>query len=136
MTNVWAMNLHALARLGVNYADAVLIHRDARRLRRWFELECGDGDHHSSWAIERDPETDKPYRCIYPHTGDSYRVPVADQEKAARKRLASTMGRYPDLGYFIQSDPRGGPIGIYRKADVPKGINAREWAACNGTRIA
>lgn len=40
--------LHRLDRLGIAYEDACALRRIALTLRRWFELECGDGNNHGS----------------------------------------------------------------------------------------
>lgn len=61
--------LRRLDRLGIAYEDAQALRRIALTLRRWFELECGDGNDYGSWAIERD-DTDT-YICTKcGHHGD------------------------------------------------------------------
>lgn len=123
------MNKHAvesIARLtqaGITTRDALALRRISMTLRRWFELECGDGNDYASWAIERDEKTDKPYMVRYPHDGKSYREPIADRENGARKRLAAILSRYPELTAYVQTDPRGCALYILRRADVD-GVDA------------
>jgi len=77
-----------------------------RTLHRWAVLECGDGNNFASWSIQRDDKTDKPFRCVYPHRGESYRVPIADRETAALKRVKAICDRL-GLHFYHQTDPRG-----------------------------
>lgn len=109
--------LHRLDRLGIAYEDACQLRRIALTLHRWFELECGDGNSHGSWAIERDETTDIPY-MIHHHcrhgqgqdTTTKRRVP--DKENGARKRLATLLTKYPTLHAYVQTDPRGASLYI------------------------
>lgn len=76
-------------------------------LQRWSEQECGDSNNFVSWAIERDEKTNKPYRVVYPHSGDKVRrYPIADRETGALKRVAAIC---KELGiyFYHQMDPRG-----------------------------
>ena len=105
--------LHRLDRLGIAYADANALRRIALTLRRWFELECGDGNEHGSWAIERDDTTDKPYMVHYHHGvwgNRTTRRAIPDRETGARKRLAAILAKYPTLHAYIQTDPRGASL--------------------------
>ena len=95
-------------------------------LQRWFELECGDGNTHGSWAIERDETTEKPYMVHhhYQHgRGKDYtsRTPIPDRETGARKRIASIMARYPGMSAYVQTDPRGCALYVLRAGDIPEG---------------
>jgi hypothetical protein len=86
-----------LARLGFSYSESEALIRIERALQRWGELECGDGNDHGSWAIERDEETDKPFmvRHFYRHGRGAdtvTRSPIADREKGALKRLGRIIG--------------------------------------------
>jgi hypothetical protein len=99
-----------LYRIGIDFDDANALRRIALTLRRWFELECGDSNDYSSWSIERDEVTDKPYRCVYPHNGPMRRYKIADRENGARKRLAAILAKYPTLHAYIQTDPRGAAL--------------------------
>ena len=107
--------LHRLDRLGINYQDANSLRRIALTLRRWFELECGDGNNHGSWAIERDETTDKPYMVHhhYRHGQGKDTVTrrlIPDRETGARTRLAAILAKYPTLHAYIQTDPRGASL--------------------------
>jgi len=75
-------------------------------LQRWAEQECGAGNDFASWSIERDEVTNKPFKCIYPHTGKMRKYAVNDREAGALKRIAKLC---KDLGlyFFHQTDPRG-----------------------------
>jgi len=112
--------LHMLDRVqarGISLDDALALRRISMTLQRWYELECGDGNDYCSWGIERDETTDKPYMVMYPHTGKSYRTAIADREKGALRRLYRIMARYPELAAYVQTDPRGVSLYIYRKDD-------------------
>jgi hypothetical protein len=107
-----ARYFRSLEKIGVSIEDADKLRLIERALHRWAELECGDGNEHGSWAIERDDETGKPYfvNHVYGHgqwPDRMTRTPTADREKGALKRLEKIMVRYPELTYYHQSDPRG-----------------------------
>lgn len=111
-----------LATLGItDYTTANTLRRIAMTLQRWFELECGDSNNYASWAVERDKTTEKPYLVHYPHDGKSYRTAIADRETGARKRLAKVMKAFPELIYYVQTDPRGASLYILRKTDLRQG---------------
>lgn len=101
-----------MSRLGISTEDAWALRRIEMTLHRWYEAECGDGNDHASWVIERDETTNKPFRCVYPHNGLTTRTPIADREKGALRRLHEIMERYPALRAETQSDPRGGSLFI------------------------
>lgn len=107
--------LHRLDRLGIAYEDACALRRIALTLRRWFELECGDGNSYGSWAIERDETTDIPY-VVHHHyrhrqgKDTTTKRRIADKETGARKRLAAILAKYPALHAYIQTDPRGASL--------------------------
>lgn len=112
MTKRDAMDLihqqNRLMALGISRDDADTLRRISMTLRRWFELECGDSNDYSSWAIERDETTNKPYMVRHPHDSNKvYRDFVPDRETGARKRLAIIMAKYPTLTAYVQGDPRG-----------------------------
>lgn len=94
--------------LGVSASinDAATLCRTERTLHTWAEQECGNGNDYASWAIERDETTQKPYMVRYPHTGKSYRTPIADRETGALKRIGKLCARL-GLHYYHQTDPRG-----------------------------
>jgi len=111
--------LNRLQKLGVEYFDALAIRRTAMTLERWYEMECGT-DH---GCIERDEETGIPFwynansRYLAANDRRAYtRIP--DREKGALKRLAAMMKKYPTLGAYIQTDPRGAPVYVYKVEDL------------------
>lgn len=140
--------LDTLRSLGFTRDEAESLRRISMTLRRWFELECGDSNEFSSWAIERD-DNGLPYlvRHIYRtgnralHTGaHTTRTRIPDRETGAQKRLAAIVdarnkrcyraGNYLDpndprqgmwLTTYIQTDPRGAALYILRPGDVPDG---------------
>ena len=106
---------------GISYEHANALRRISMTLQRWGELECGGGNDHASWAIERDEQTGKPYMVRYPHDGKPRRTPVADREKGALKRLQAIMTHYPAYVAYHQTDPRGCAVYVVRKDDIPEG---------------
>jgi len=122
---------NALQSLGFTFDECEKLRRISMTLRRWFELECGDGDDRRSWAIERDEETEIPYLVTHHHRdGKATRHRVADRETGARRRLAELIASRnvrqhgtPAVSPYIQSDPRGAALYILRPGDVPEGEN-------------
>ena len=112
-------------RCGLTELDAIALRRIALTLHRWAELECGNGNDYASWSIERDPQTDKPYRCVYPHKGEMKRYPIPDREKGAHKRLEKLMSKYPQWKAYIQTDPRGGTIYLCKPEDANDSLYTR-----------
>ena len=98
--------IHQVTRVAISTADANTLRRAEKTLSRWSELECGDGNDHASWSIERDEVTDKPHMVTHPHTGKTRRHAVPDRERGAIKRVAALCERL-GLHYFHQTDPRG-----------------------------
>lgn len=112
-----------MEQLGFSYDEATSLRRIEMTLSRWGELECGDGNNHGSWAIERDEETEKPFmvRHHYGHgqfKDSMTKSPIADREKGALKRLEKIMAAHPDLWAYHQSDPRGCMLYIGRKDEM------------------
>ena len=119
--NTYTQTIYALARLGILPGDIDKLRRISSTLNRWHELECGDSNDHASWGIERDEVTDIPYMVTYwyrHNDGKPTRRRIADREKGALRRLATIMAAYPELGYYIQGDPRGCPLYICQKDDA------------------
>lgn len=102
-----------LNQIGIPYDDARALRRISMTLRRWFELECGDGNNYGSWAIERDDNGDGPPYMVHHHYAHGQgkdtvtRTRIADRESGARKRLEKILVKYPTLTPHIQTDPRG-----------------------------
>lgn len=111
--------INPLTRAGLTYDKAHALRRIAMQLHRWHELECGT----DTGAVERDETTGKTY---WYNAMTDRRFPCNDRETGALKRLAKIMARYPNLGYYVQGDPRGAALYILRPGDVPEGqdVNA------------
>lgn len=115
----------ALQSLGFTYDECEKLRRISMTLRRWHELECGDGN----GCIERagDNGEGAPY-WQNSHNGQSYRIP--DREKGAKKRLLGIINALAtrkgvcNVNAFIQTDPRGAALYILRPGDVPAGQSA------------
>ena len=124
---------NTLQSLGFTFDECEKLRRISMTLRRWFELECGDGDDRRSWAIERDETTEIPYMVTHHHRdGKTTRYRVADREMGARRRLNAIiharnirqpLQESPLVSHYIQSDPRGAALYILRPGDVPEGEN-------------
>lgn len=99
--------LARLVSLGFAWDDAAKLRRIQMTLHRWAELQCGDGNDHCSWSIERDETTGKPFRCVYPHNSTMTRYSIADREKGALKRLQAILAAYPEWTYYHQTDLNG-----------------------------
>jgi hypothetical protein len=125
--------MDTLASLGFDRDEREALRRISMTLRRWHELECGDGN----GCIERDDDTGLTFWSSS-HVPHRYRIP--DRETGARKRLERIVSArnkrakiaYPDkshtaLGYFVQTDPRGAALYILRPGDVPDGQPADSY---------
>ena len=110
MTKTEMQNRELASRLDITTDDANTLRRAERTLHTWGEQECGDGNAYMSWSIERDETTNKPYRVVYPHTGESRRTRIADREAGALRRVAAVC-KANGLHFFHQTDPRG--IALY-----------------------
>ena len=104
--------------LGISDKDGMALRRCEKSLDRWAELECGDGDGDSSWAIEREEQTGMPYIVRYYNDGRTSRRRIPDRENGALRRVAAIVARYPGLAYYHQGDPRGCALYIMRLADL------------------
>ena len=118
MTKRQAENYARLSRtmldgLGIARDDFDTLLRIERTLHRWAERECNgevevddDGRAWHSWHDDL-------------HTGPTvHRVRIPNRERGALKRLSAIMARYPALGAYHQSDPRGCSLYVFRKADM------------------
>lgn len=118
-------SIHQVIACGVSFDDAHKLRRISMTLRRWYELECGDGNGY----IERDEKTGVPryFNCNsrFASANDprAWRV-IPDRETGAIKRMNKIMGQYPSLKIYLQTDPRGCALYILRPNDVPEGKNA------------
>ena len=122
---------NALCALGFTLTEAAQLRRISMTLRRWHELECGDGNGY----IERDEKSGKPVyvNCranyIDPHDPRARHV-VADREKGAQNRLLAIINALAarkgvcNVNAYIQGDPRGAALYILRPGDIPEGQTA------------
>lgn len=130
-----------LERAGISFDDAMTLRRCAMTLHRWFELECGDSNNYGSWSIERDDNGDGPpfmVRHHYRHGAgkdSTTRTRIPDREAGARKRIGKIMAKYPDLVAYVQGDPRGAPLHIVRRADIPEGSKVDEIYSSRGIAV-
>lgn len=116
--------------VSVSIDDAQTLRRAQLTLRRWAELECGDGNDWASWAIERDEKTDLPYMVTYPHTGKSRRQRIPDRERGALRRVADLCKRL-GLHYFHQTDPRGCALHVAAEPLTDSNYSTRGVACCD-----
>jgi len=101
--------------LGITLDDARALLRASRTLSRWAELECGTDRGH----IERDEATGKPRFVAAGHSGTACRgYAVRDMEAGAIRRVDRIVGKYPDLLWYHQTDPRGCAVYVLRRAEV------------------
>lgn len=117
-------NYDRLLSAGVSFDDAVSLRHISMTLHRWHEMECGDGNDYASWCIVRGKkngkafeydDNGKPYLERLAHTANNptYTL-IADRERGALKRLAAIMANYPQLSAYVQTDPRGCALYIWR----------------------
>lgn len=142
--------LDRLQALGLSSADAYSLRRISMTLHRWHELECGDSNDYYSFCLVRGnltsvrvksgqglnvrqdsfehDDSGKPYLERHenrPTRADgncrAYWSPIPDREAGAKRRLAKILKSYPGLQAYIQTDPRGAALYIYRAADLKAG---------------
>ena len=127
-----------LINLGFSFDECEKMRRISLTLRRWFELECGDGNEWADWSIERDENGEgRPFMVTHyhPRNGSQARTtksPVADRETGARRRLAAIIEernkRAPGkVETYIQTDPRGSSLYILRPGDIPEGADPCQY---------
>jgi hypothetical protein len=115
--------------IAADFDDANTLRRAQIALHRWAELECGDGNDHMSWSIERDDATNIPYRCVYPHrNGIMRRYRIADKEAGALRRVAAICKRL-GVHFYHQGDPRG--CALYVSAEPIKDNDYTRGIACS-----
>jgi len=118
--------------LGIAYDDACQLRRISLTLRRWFELECGDG----YGCIERDEATNKPYYTpsMMSNGWTPKRRAIPDRESGAKLRLGKIMARYPHLTPYVQTDPRGSSLYLLTSQQQVEGRTIDTYYS-NGTAI-
>jgi len=116
--------LDSLRRAGIESEDLQPLRRISMTLHRWFELECGTGNDRVTESVERDEETDKPFRRVQYMGATGWidkRYPIADKEKGAIKRLDVLRAKYPAFVFYVQSDPRGCALYAVPVASIGEG---------------
>lgn len=98
----------ALAKLGITAYDITALRRIAGKLHRWAEREAN-----GEVCVEDDG---KAY-AYNVRTGEMV-CRTANQEGIAIARLRLVMESYPELAAYVQGDPRGCPLYVYRRADL------------------
>jgi len=108
--------LNRLDKAGINatFEQAETLRRAELVLNRWHELECGNSNPYTSFNIQRDEETGKPFMYYNPHKGESYRTPIADKEAGAIKRVKNICKEL-EIYYFQQGDPRGAALYVSKE---------------------
>ena len=119
--------LKSIQALGISLDDALALRRISMTLHRWHEAECGT----DYGCIERDEATNKPY---WLNSNTMRRSPIRDMENGALRRLAKVMARYPELAAYVQSDPRGASLYIYRR-DKLAGMDIESCYSSIGTAV-
>ena len=125
-TNALQHSIFTRTGVSLGFDDANTLRRAQLTLHRWAELECGDGNAYTSWAIERDEETGVPFlvyhRFTQPHPE---RVRIADREAGALRRVKDVCVRN-GLHYYHQTDPRGCALYVAAEAltdyDYSRGV--------------
>ena len=102
----------ARAKIIVTTEQANVLRRASLTLSKWAELECGDGNDHGSWAIERDENGEGAPFMVHHHylhgKGKDYttRRRIPDRERGALARVAKLCAELR-LNFYHQTDPRG-----------------------------
>jgi len=109
--------------------DVNTLRRAERTLHTWAEQECGDTDQWCSWAIERDPDTEIPYRVFYPNDSNKVRRErIPDRERGALRRVEDVCERN-GLYFYHQPDPRGYALYVSKEPIDDAGRN--RWVPCS-----
>lgn len=118
--------LKSIQALGISLDDALALRRISMTLHRWHEAEFGT----DYGCIERDEATNKPYWL----NSNMRRYRIRDMESGAIKRLAKVMARYPELAAYVQGDPLGASLYIYRR-DKLAGMDIESCYSSIGTAV-
>ena len=128
--------LHRLSTRGINldFDAANTLRRAQLTLRRWYELECGNGNDYGSWAIEREDNGDGLPFMVHHHymhgKGKDWvsRARIPDREAGALRRVAAIC-KANNLHFYRQGDPRGCALYV-DKAPIPDDNYSRAVACC------
>lgn len=99
----------ALGSLGFNGDECDILRRVEMALHSWHEHECNG-------TIQRDEVTGIPYfHALY----DGRRLGRAqDRERGALRKLETILKGHPDVAAYVQGDPRGCALYLYRKSEL------------------
>ena len=141
-----------LVELGFTYDEAAALRRIEMTLQRWAELECGDGNDHGSWSIERGDNGDGPPEMVHHHylhgRGKDYttRHKIADREAGALRRCKAIVDarnprKSPEWNgvpvlFYHQTDPRGCALYLVKATDIPSGTPLDSLASCYNRGLA
>jgi hypothetical protein len=98
--------------------------RIEQTLQRWFEEECNG-------TIQRDDQTGKPYRYFNDRQGVPVirsAAPIPDLERGAIRRAKAIV--QPFCHVYIQTDPRGCAVYLFRWKDVPASVGPGRIDQC------
>lgn len=85
--------------ISLSFDEANTLRRAQLTLHRWAERECNGG-------IQRDDDTDVPYRHWKHEQGVVIRSRIADREAGALRRVGAICKAH-GLHFYHQTDPRG-----------------------------
>lgn len=128
------MNRFSKRGITLSFDDANTLRRAQLTLRRWYELECGDGNSYGAWAIERDDNGDGPPYMVHHHYmhgagKDSVtRTRIPDREAGALRRVKAIC-EANRLHFYHQGDPRGCSLYVDNQP-IPDNNYSRAVACC------
>jgi hypothetical protein len=106
---------HVINHFGLDWEDANTLLSCERALHKWHEKECNG-------EVEQDEDTGKVWNVFLP-----IRFRVSNKEASTMRRLEKLLAYYNDdthkndpLMIYVQSDPRGCALYLYRKSDLYK----------------
>ena len=109
--------------------DAEVLRHAERALQLWSEGEWGNSNDLQSWSIERDEDTNKPFRVTRPHHNNSViKTPIQDREASALRATAAVC-RCLGLHFYHQPDPRG--CTLYVSNEPLNDMNYTNGIACS-----
>lgn len=98
----------SLTRLGILPSAVASLRRISKQLHRWAEREAN-----GEVCVEDDGKA-----YLYNTYTGSMVCQIANRERMALGRLATVMEAYPELAAYVQGDPRGCPLYVYRRSDL------------------
>ncbi len=108
--------------------DAEQLRRISMILHTWFEHECNGNIQRANHTL-KDGTVLEADGLPYWHSSQDgtrrWRVP--DRERGATRRLQIIMKRYPALIAYVQTDPRGCALYIFKPGDVPEGADVSAY---------